>query len=73
MNALRRLVRAVLGELHWSPPPWARTVGRPLVAAGAYRRREPRRFWSAIAAVVVLVAGGFGLQRWLASRPKPTT
>src|SRR5262245_11683537 len=71
MNALRRVLRAVFGELHWSPPGWARTVGRPLVVAGDYRRREPRRFWTATALCVLLVASGYALYRYLESRPKP--
>jgi alpha-2-macroglobulin len=71
MNALRRLLRAAVGEVSWSPPPWLRTVGRPVRATGDYRRRQPRRFWSAVVAIVLVVAGGYGLQRWIASRPKP--
>ena len=71
MTPIRRLVRAVIGEVRWSPPPWLRPVGRPFRAAGDYRRRQPRRFWSAVVLVLLVAGGGYGLQRWLASRPKP--
>ena len=71
MDSLRRLLRAVLGDLQWSPPPWLRRLARPLVAADALRRREPGRFWSAAAALAVLAGGLYGLQRWIESRPKP--
>ena len=39
--------------------------------AGQYRRREPRRFWSLVGVVVLVVAGGYGVARYLASRPTP--
>lgn len=71
MSTLRRFLRALFGELSWAPPPWARASARPFVAANAYRRREPGRFWAVLLTLVVLVGGGWGFQRWWANRPKP--
>jgi hypothetical protein len=71
MTFLRRLLRAVIGEIHWSPPPWAVTAAAPLRAAADVRRRRPGRFWAATLACLLLVAGGIGVWRWIASRPKP--
>ncbi|MDX2171389.1 MAG: MG2 domain-containing protein, partial [Deltaproteobacteria bacterium] len=35
------------------------------------RRREPRRFWSALVGLLVIAGGGYGAYRYIASRPQP--
>ena len=67
MDSLRRLLRAVLGDLQWSPPPWLRRLVRPLLAANALRRR----FWVTAAALAAFLGGLYGLYRWIESWPKP--
>lgn len=62
MTALRRLLRAIFGEWHWSPPPWARFLDR---------QRRTGRFWAVVALVLVVAGGGYGVRRYLDSLPKP--
>lgn len=71
MDRLRRWVRTVFGDLHWSPPPWVRAAVRPLVTANAVRHRAPRRFWSSVAGIAAVVSAGVGLNHWIASWPEP--
>ena len=66
-----RGLRAAVGELHWTPPGWARRVGRGFSALGEMRRARPRRFYGGAAAIAVLIAGGVALERWIASWPEP--
>jgi len=66
-----RVVRSTLGELHWTPPGWAQRVRRGLAALDDLRRTRPGRFYGTAAALAVLVAGGVGLERWIASWPEP--
>lgn len=71
MSTIRRFLRALFGEVRWTPPPWARATARPLVAADGWRRREPKRFWSILVALLVIVGGVWGVRRYLDSLPKP--
>jgi uncharacterized protein YfaS (alpha-2-macroglobulin family) len=71
VSTLRRFLRALFGDIRWTPPPWARATARPFIAADGFRRREPGRFWAVVLGLVVLAGGGYGIQRYLASRPQP--
>ena len=71
MTPLRRFLRAVIGDLRWTPPPWLATLGRPLVGAAALRRSDPRRFWTRTLLVVLIAGGGAGTAWWIATRPTP--
>lgn len=62
MRILRRILAALLGTLHWSPPGWLAALGR-LVA----RRR---RWAAAVLAAIVAVTGG---ALWVRSLPRPVT
>src|ERR1700691_3470830 len=79
LRLLATIVRALFGDLRWSPPPWMR---RTATAAREWARRisrrleesraaDPRRFWTAATSILVLiVAGAFGLN-WYLNRPQP--
>jgi len=68
MNALRRLLRFLFGELRWSPPGWLQALFAPL----ARRRREsPRAFAAALALLAAVALAGWLGWRWWESRPRP--
>ena len=71
LTVLRRLLRAVLGEVQWSPPPWVQRVARPWLAADELRRRAPHVFWTRAGALVAIVVAACGTYLWIESRPKP--
>ncbi len=69
MNRLRDLLRAVVGELRWTPPAWPAKAVAP--ALRVYRR-SPRASAGALAALVVLLGAGYGAWLWWKSRPQPS-
>jgi uncharacterized protein YfaS (alpha-2-macroglobulin family) len=68
MDALRRLLRAVFGELRWSPPHWLRALAASLARA---RRESPRLLLGAIGLLAMLSAAGYAGWRWWEARPQP--
>src|SRR5262245_21546767 len=69
MNRLRDLLRALVGELRWTPPAWPAQAVAP--ALRVYRR-SPRASLGALAGLVVLLGAGTGLWLWWKSRPQPS-
>jgi len=57
----------------WSPPPWARAVGRGGGRAGAWARAEKPKALVLLLTVVATVGGGVAAMRWWEHRPKPLT
>jgi alpha-2-macroglobulin len=81
-SLLRRLVSVLtllFGKLSWSPPVWLARLAD--IVAGFSRRtstvlreartRDPRRFWTGVAAVAVVLVGSIGTVQWYRHRPKP--
>src|SRR5262245_27711479 len=66
-----RVVRAAVGELHWTPPGWVRRFGRFFAALDGVRRARPGLFYGIATAVVLAIGGGVALERWIASWPEP--
>jgi uncharacterized protein YfaS (alpha-2-macroglobulin family) len=71
VSVLRRLLRAVIGEISWAPPPWVRAAGRPVGRAATLRRERPGVFWTSALAALAVVVGAVGVWRYLATRPRP--
>jgi alpha-2-macroglobulin len=61
---LNRLVHAVIGDIAWKPPTWARAVG----SVGAHR---PVLSGSLLFLVLALGLGGVWTWHWYANLPKP--
>jgi hypothetical protein len=78
-NLLHRILlpvlRAIFGELHWSPPRWVRggagLIQRRAAAMARARARDPLRFWASAFGLLILVVGGFAGLRWYRNRPQP--
>jgi uncharacterized protein YfaS (alpha-2-macroglobulin family) len=72
-RAVARALTAVVGELRWQPPGWARTLAARGGDAVRAARARPRAAAAVLAAVVVAaVAGVYGV-RWWRARPQPVT
>ena len=57
----------------WSPPPWARAVGRGVGRGGAWARAEKPKALALLLTMVATVGGGVAAMRWWHHRPKPLT
>jgi len=57
----------------WSPPPWARAVGRGGGRAGTWARAEKPKALALLITLVATVGGGVAAMRWWEHRPKPLT
>jgi uncharacterized protein YfaS (alpha-2-macroglobulin family) len=72
-----RFLTRVFGELRWTPPSWAASLGR----AGSRTarrgvdtvRQHPKRFALSLLALVLLVVGADAGYRWYQNRPKPVS
>lgn len=68
-------LRAIFGEIAWSPPGWVRSVvgwlRKALESLRAARARSPRRFWASAVAIVVLVVGAYAGWTWYRNLPEP--
>ena len=69
--AIGRGLRAGLGELNWTPPSWSRQAGAHFDQLRGLMRRHPCHSGLAIAAIALLVLGGYAGWRWYQSLPKP--
>jgi alpha-2-macroglobulin len=68
---LKNFLHAVVGDLRWSPPSWARRVGDATTRFTAVVEANPRRSAGYLAScLAVLVAAVLGW-RWYQSQPKP--
>lgn len=68
---LKNLVRAVVGDVQWSPPAWVKRAGEVAARATDAVKAQPKRSAGILAAgLAVIVAGVFGW-RWYQSLPKP--
>jgi hypothetical protein len=79
IRILMAVLRAIFGEIRWSPPSW---MGRAWRAASRFvsgiasglatsKRRDPRKFWISSATILTFaVASGVAL-RWYVTRPEP--
>src|SRR6266851_2355574 len=73
------VLRAIFGEIRWSPPSWIRrTWGAARVLAyrisgslNAARRQNPTRFWISNATILLLIVGTIYGVRWYRHRPPP--
>jgi hypothetical protein len=69
------VLRAIFGEVRWSPPRWVRfgahQTNRLAAALARARQRNPLRFWTISAAVVILIVGGSAALNWYRHRPPP--
>ncbi|MCP3100315.1 alpha-2-macroglobulin [Myxococcus sp. K15C18031901] len=65
----------VLGELRWTPPPWAAALGRLLLhglrGAWGALRRHPKRVALGLVVFMALAVGADATYRWYQARPKP--
>ncbi|MEP7242876.1 MAG: alpha-2-macroglobulin [Gammaproteobacteria bacterium] len=72
---LRRLSRAVLGNVQWQAPPWFSLLSRHLrtgvANAAAHVRQRPRQTAVTLMSFIIVVTGGYAAWRWYESRPKP--
>jgi uncharacterized protein YfaS (alpha-2-macroglobulin family) len=70
-----RAARALLGEVDWHAPPWARWTATRIhsgtQAAIARARRQPRQTAMIAAATVLLLGGAYAGWRWYENRPRP--
>src|SRR5579863_2026272 len=82
MRAVRLVVtvlRALLGDLRWSPPPWMRRMAtaardaarRTSRAVAASRVANPGRFWMTVSSTLVLIVGAYLGTSWYLHRPQP--
>ncbi|HEY4184728.1 MAG TPA: alpha-2-macroglobulin [Polyangia bacterium] len=72
-RGLARGLSYLFGHPAWSPPPWARALGRGGRSTGAWMRAEKAKAFALLAALALTAGGGAGLLRWWEHRPKPVT
>ncbi len=74
---VRPLLIALFGEIRWSPPGWLRAIESRIAAVfarlGAARERDPRRFWSSVVGIALVVAASAAGWNWYRHLPKPHT
>jgi len=63
----------LFGRPGWSPPPWARALGRGGRSTGTWIRAEKPKALALLATVALTVVGGVWMMRWWEHRPKPLT
>lgn len=68
----RRLLRAAIGELRWSPPRWPNALGERLFAGGGALRRHPLLVMGSISVLLSLTLLVGKAVVWYSSRPRPT-
>ncbi|RJS16772.1 alpha-2-macroglobulin [Corallococcus sp. H22C18031201] len=68
-----RLLSRLVGELSWNPPPWASGLGRGVVSAAGWMRRNPKRLVLGLGVLVALLVAGNAGYTWYQNRPKPVT
>jgi alpha-2-macroglobulin len=74
-RAMGPLARALVGEVDWQSPPWARWTCARLRAGAqatiAHARQKPRQTAIAGGATVLLLAAAYSGWRWYENRPRP--
>ncbi len=75
LRVLLHSVRAIVGELRWSPPPWAAWTARRMrqaaQAAAAHGRRRPGHTATIGVAALFILGGSLSAWRWYETRPRP--
>src|SRR5690242_7542558 len=82
MELLRRILRrighglywlfaSIFGDFNWSAPRWMRATGAGASRGAAWTKAHPGKFGGGVAAIALLVAGGWFGWHWWANRPKP--
>jgi len=66
-----RLLRALFGNLRWTPPAWLGWLWCRIAAGFACLLTNPRRSLGLVAVVTAVLAGGFYGWHWYQHRPKP--
>ena len=78
-NFIFPILRALFGELRWSPPAWIRrsaylvrrTAGELSARLATARESNPRRFWVSVSAVVAVIIAGSATLYWYRHLPEP--
>ncbi len=69
------VLRAIFGEVHWSPPRWVRggagLIQLRAAAMARARARNPLRFWASVCGLLIVMVGGFAGLKWYRNRPQP--
>src|SRR5579864_713267 len=73
------LLRAIFGEIRWSPPRWLKRIagavrrGTTKSAAwlSASRARGPVRFWTSVSTLVLVIGGSLYAWHWYRNLPEP--
>lgn len=75
MERFRAALRTIFGELNWQPPGWVTASGGALrQGAGrlnASARANPKGTAAVVAAIAVVIAGGWYGWHWYKNRPQP--
>ncbi len=71
LRGLDWLLSRLIGDVSWSAPAWLRVVGAGGHRLASAMRARPGRSASALAMLIVLVAGGWFGYHWYQLRPRP--
>jgi hypothetical protein len=71
LSVCARVLRYLIGDVHWKAPPWSAPLGAGARRVADVVRRHPRNSALLAAAAVLLTAGSIGAWHWYKSLPKP--
>src|SRR5262249_21624062 len=68
IQALRRFIELVFGNISWRPPGW---LSRSVAASNRFGRPHPRLVASGALAILLVSGGGAWTWKWYSHLPKP--